>query len=217
MRAGERMVASDGYEVMLFPLEYMNASQEEGGGYSHAGTLQMDFLGWGASGRIEHCPYYAPCTCTCVGISDYSTNNRIYQSVDKVHLADGTLGIVTFECAHDNFPVHSIGDRIIQGQILGRTGTAGYVTGDHLHFQCARGAYAGWEQVPPNNNWQLVNEMHIYDACYVNETIIINGYNYNWREYQGGVTPEEKAKRRRKYPWQIYARQFRRRRGLNGT
>ena len=209
MRAGQRMVADDGYEVMLFPLEYMVISNPEGA-TSHAGTLQIDFLGWNASGRVLNCPYYAPCTCTCIGSSDASTNNRIYQSVDKVHLADGTLGIVTFECAHDNFPVHSIGDRIIQGQILGRTGTAGYVTGDHLHFQCARGAYAGWEQVPPNNNWQLRNEMHIYDACYVNETTIIDGEGYNWREYQGGIEPgPEEEKKKHKFPWVLYARKFR--------
>ena len=209
MRPLQRLIADDGYEVMLFPLEYMNASQEEGGGYSHAGTLQMDFLGWGSFGRVYNCPYYAPCTCTCIGSSDASTNNRIYQSVNKVHLADGTLGYVTFECAHDNSPTHSAGDTIVQGQILGHTGTAGYVTGDHLHFQCARGTYAGWEQVPPNNNWQLRNEMHIYDACYVNDTVIINGYNYNWRDYQGGVTPEDEKKEKHKFPWVLYARKFR--------
>lgn len=194
MQPLQRLYDSDGYEVMLFPLEYMNASQEEGGGYSHAGTLQMDFLGWGSFGRIFNCPYYAPCTCRCVAISDQSANNRIYQSVSQVHLADNTLGIVTFEVAHDNNPPHNIGDVVVQGQLLGRTGTAGNVTGDHLHFQVARGTYSGWEQVPPNNNWQLVNEAHIYDICYVNDTTIVNGYNYNWREYQGGVTPQEDKK-----------------------
>ena len=183
MLAGERKIAPDGYEVMLFPLEYMYISQQEGGGYSHAGTLQMDFLGWGANGRVYNCPYYAPCTCRCVDITDTNANNRVYQSVDKVHLADGTLGIVTFEVAHDNNPPHNIGDVVTQGDLLGRTGTAGYVTGDHLHYQCARGTYAGWEQVPPNNNWQLVNEMHIYDACYVDDTVLVEPYTYNWRIY----------------------------------
>lgn len=204
----QKLVASDGYEVMLFPLEYMNASQEEGGGYSHAGTLQMDFLGWSASGRVLRCSYFAPCTCECVGSTDSSTHNRIYQSRNKVHLADGTLGYVTFEVAHDDMPPHNVGDIVQQGDILGRTGTAGYVTGDHVHFQCARGTYVGWEQVPPNNNWQLKNEMHIYDACYVNNTTIINGYNYNWRTYTGPTPPPTPTKNK-KFPWVLYARKIR--------
>lgn len=208
MIANQRLVAPDGYEVMLFPLEYMNASQEEGGGYSHAGTLQMDFLGWGANGRVYNCPYYAPCSCSCVATTDSSTHNRVWQSDNMVHLADGTLGYVTFEVAHDDNPPYNVGISVTQGTLIGRTGTAGYVTGDHVHFQCARGTYAGWEQVPPNNNWQLVNEMHIYDACYVNDTVIINGYNYNWREYQGGVTPGEDTERK-KFPWVLYARKLR--------
>ena len=208
MRPNQKLVASDGYEVMLFPLEYMNASQEEGGGYSHAGTLQMDFLGWGANGRVYNCPYYAPCTCQCVATTDSSTNNRVFQSINQVHLADGSLGYVTFEVAHDLFPVVGVGVILNQGDLMGHTGTAGYVTGDHVHFQCARGTYAGWEQVPPNNNWQLKNEMHIYDACYINNTTIINGYNYNWREWNG-PTPPTKKKEEKRFPWVLYARKFR--------
>lgn len=208
MRANQRMVASDGYEVMLFPLEYMNISNPEGA-TSHAGTLQIDFLGWDANGRVLNCPYYAPCTCRCVDITDTSTNNRVYESVNMVHLADGTLGYVTFECAHDNFPVTTVGSILTQGQLMGHTGTAGYVTGDHLHFQCGRGTYQGWTQLP-NGNWMLSNEMHIYDACYVNDTTIIDGEGYNWREYQGGIEPEPSEKRKRKFPWAIYSRRFRR-------
>lgn len=207
MIANQKLVASDGYEVMLFPLEYMNASQEEGGGYSHAGTLQMDFLGWDANGRVLNCPYYAPCSCKCVATTDSSANNRVFQSINQVHLADGTLGYVTFEVAHDLFPVVGVGSILNQGDLMGHTGTAGNVTGDHVHFQCARGTYAGWEQVPPNNNWQLKNEMHIYDACYVNDTTIINGYNYNWRIYSGPIPTISKKKD--KFPWVLYSRKFR--------
>lgn len=210
MRANQRLVAPDGYEVMLFPLEYMNASQQEGGGYSHAGTLQMDFLGWGANGRVYNCPYYAPCSCSCVATTDASTHNRVWQSDNMVHLADGTLGYVTFEVAHDDYPPYNVGISVQQGTLIGRTGTAGFVTGDHVHFQCARGTYAGWEQVPPNNNWQLVNEMHIYDACYVNDTVIINGYDYNWRIWDGPTPPVEESTKK-KFPWVLYARKFRHR------
>ena len=206
MLANQRMVADDGKEVMLFPLEYINISQPEGGSYSHAGTLQIDFLGWGANGRVYNCPYYAPCTCKCVATTDASTNNRVWESVNQVHLADGTIGYVTFEMAHDNFPVHGVGAVVQQGALLGHTGTATGV-GDHMHFQCGRGTYQGWTQLP-NGNWMLSNEMHIYDACYVNDTIIIDGEGYNWREYQGGVTPTEETKRK-KFPWVLYARKLR--------
>ena len=55
MIAHQRLVATDGYEVCLFPLSYLNMSQDEGGDYSHAGTLCIDFLGWGANGRVYNC------------------------------------------------------------------------------------------------------------------------------------------------------------------
>ena len=208
MIANEKLVASDGYEVMLFPLEYMYMSQDEGGNYSHAGTLQIDFLGWGANGRVYQCPYYAPCSCQCVATTDLSANNRIYQSLNPVHLADGTLSYVTWEVAHDNNPPTSVGSVLQQGDLMGHTGTAGYVTGDHLHFQTARGLYAGWEQVPPNNNWQLKNEMHIYDACYVNDTTIVEGYGHDWKTYDGPVGPVYDDKKKR-FPWVLYAKKFR--------
>lgn len=208
MTPNQRLVASDGYEVMLFPLEYLYMSQDEGGGYSHAGTLQMDFLGWDSQGRVYQCPYYAPCSCKCIAITDYPANNRIYESLDKVHLPDGTLSYITFETAHDNNPVTQIGTILTQGQLMGHTGTAGNVTGDHLHFQTAKGQYAGWEQVPPNNNWQLVNEMHIYEACYVNDTVIVQGYNHNWVDWTG-PTPPPVTNKKQGFPWVLYARKFR--------
>lgn len=206
MTPNQTLVANDGYEVMLFPLEYMNISQGEGGSYSHAGTYQIDFMGWGANGRITHCPYYAPCTCRCVGTTDLSANNRIYQSTRAVHLANGTLGIVTFEVAHDNTPPHNVNDVVNQGELLGYTGTAGNVTGDHVHLQCANGIYAGWVQ-NQYGNWMLRNEMHIYDACYVNDTTIIDGENYNWVTYDGPVGPT--GTKKKKFPWVLYARKFR--------
>ena len=206
MTAGETMVASDGYEVMLFPLDYMYMSQDEGGGYSHAGTYQIDFLGWDANGRVYQCPYYAPCSCTCVGTTDAAANNRIYQSNAPVHLANGTLGYVTWEVAHDNNPPTSVGSVLNQGDLMGYTGTAGNVSGDHLHFQTADGTYAGWVQLP-NGNWMLRNEMHIYDACYVNDTVIIEGYGHNWIDYTGPIGPTGDSKKR--FPWVLYAKKLR--------
>ena len=191
MRAGEKLKTNDGTEVMLFPLEYMNISQDEYGTTSHNGILAMDFLGWGDSGRIYRCPYYAPCSCTCVASTEEA--NRIWQSNSPVLLADGTIDYVCWVQAHDNIPL-PVGTVLNQGDLLGHTGTAGNVTGDHLHLNIARGTYANWEQVPPNNNWQLKNSMHIYNACYVNDTEIVNGYGHDWKTYNIPVPPTKRAK-----------------------
>lgn len=190
MIAHQRLIASDGYEVCLFPLEYLNISQDEYGGTSHQGTLNMDFLGWGANGRVYGCNYYAPCTCKLVNSTlDPAANMRVWESVAPVHLPDGTLDYICFQFGHDNNPPYStVGTVVTQGELIGHTGTAGYVTGDHVHYNTARGTYAGGERVPPMNQFQLKNSIHIYDANYVNDTVIINGYNHNWRTY-GGPTP----------------------------
>ena len=205
MVANEKLVAADGYEVMLFPLPFLYMSQDEGGDYSHAGTLAMDFLGWSGNGRVYRAPYYAPVSCTCIASTESA--NRIWQSNNLVHLADGTLDYCTWVVAHDNNPP-SVGTVLQQGDLMGHTGTAGQVTGDHLHFNVAKGQYANWEQVPPNNNWQLRNSMHIYNACYVNNTFIIQGYNHPWINYTGPLPPPFEEKKS-KFPWVLYARKLR--------
>lgn len=191
MIAGEKLKTNEGVEVLLFPLPYLYMSQDEGGDYSHAGTLNMDFLGWGANGRIYHAPYYAPCSCTCIASTESA--NRIWQSDNPVLYADGTIDYVTWVQAHDETP-HSVGTHLNQGDLLGHTGEAGKVSGDHVHFNFAKGKYANWEQVPPNNNWQLKNSIHIYNACYVNDTVIVQGYNHKWKTYDKPKPPKPPAK-----------------------
>ena len=206
MVAGERLVASDGKEVMLFPLPYMYISQGEYESYSHAGILAIDFLGWNANGRVYNAPMYAPCTCTCVAVIDVNNNGRVFQSNDMVHTPDGLM-YVTFMCFHDDNPIASVGSTFTQGDVFAHTGTAGYVTGDHTHFNTANGQYAGWENVPPDNNGELKNSSHVYNTCYVNDTVLVNDYSYNWREFQGGVTPSDR--RKGKFPWVLYANKLR--------
>lgn len=210
MVANERLVASDGKEVMLFPLPYMYISQGENGQYSHQGTLNIDFVGYDANGVVLQAPMYAPCTCRCVAIWDTYNNGRVFESVNPVHCADGVLRYVTFMCYHDNNPIASVGDVFTQGDLFAHTGDAGNVTGDHTHFNTAYGTYAGFERVPPDNQSQLVNSSHIYDTCYVNDTVIVEGLGYDWKTYTGPTpTPTEK---RQKFPWVLYSRRLRNRR-----
>ena len=210
MRAGQRMVGSDGKEVMLFPLPYMVISQGEYESFSHAGIMAIDFLGWDENGRVEDAPMYAPCSCRCVATIDDSNHGRIFQSTDMVHTPAG-LQYVTFMCFHDDNPIAMVGSTFTQGDIFAHTGNTGPgVTGDHTHFNTANGVFNPlnyWENVPPDGHGQLVNSNHVYDICYVNDTVLVEDYGYDWLEYSGGHTPSGYTKA--KFPWVLYANKLR--------
>lgn len=201
MVLNQKLKASDGYEVMLFPLAFLYITQGENETFSHNGILAMDFAGYDENGVIPDCPMYAPCSCKCVAIIDSDNNGRVFESLEKVHTPNG-LQYVTFMCFHDENPIANIGDVFTQGEIFAHTGTAGNVTGDHTHFNTANGKYDGWENVPPDNRGQLVNSEHIYNICYVNNTELVNGLNYNWRIFTGLI-------KRHKFKWVLYARKLR--------
>ena len=195
MIANQKLKANDNYEVLLFPLEYMNISQGE-----H--DLAIDFLGWGANGRILNCPFYAPCSCTCIGSTEMA--NRIWQSNSLIHYADGSLDYVCWVQAHDNNSL-PVGTVLSQGDLLGHTGTLGQTTGDHVHFNFAKGTYAGWDS--STGNTRLKNSIHIYDATYINDTVIINDENYNWRTYI--IPPSPSTPVKSKFPWVLYTKKLR--------
>lgn len=214
MRAGQRLVSRiDNKEVMLFPLTSMYISQGEGGSYSHAGTYNIDFLGWN-NGRVYNAPIYAPCSCKCVAIIGGTDNGRVFESLEPVHIAtlNDSTSIVTFMFFHDNNPIANVGDVFNQGDLIAHTGTAGNVTGDHTHFNTAIGSYAGYEYVPPDLNFQLKNSSHIYDTCYVNDTTLVETGGYNWKTFEGGYIPI--INKRKKFNFMLfgYYSKFKRRR-----
>lgn len=187
MIAGQTLVAQDGYEVCLFPLDILYMTQDEGGDYSHQGTYNVDFVG-----TTAQAPLYAPVTMKVVGTSlSYEGGNNVkFESVNPVHLANGNLDYLTIEFSHDsNPPVTTIGQVVAQGQLCYHTGTYGYVTGDHVHTCAGEGHYSGIVQRPPYGWWDLANRIHYWDACYVNDTTIIQGYGHDWRTWDEPVTP----------------------------
>lgn len=210
MLAHQTMVDNDGYQVCLFPMEYMNISQGEGGSYSHSGSYAIDFLGWGANGRVLNCPCYAPVDIKCV----YANSNsyRIFESLEKVHFADGTVDYLTiwFNHGDHNSSIH-LGDIFRQGEQCNETGTTGQgVTGDHSHIIVGKGRYQGQMQI--NGNWTLRNQVHMYNALFVNDTVLIDDYNYDWKEYQGGSPlPPTPVYNKYKFKWVLYADKIRNR------
>lgn len=216
MIAGQRLVASDGYEVALFPMPYMNMSQDEGGDYSHTGTYNIDFLGWNANGRVYQAPIYAPCTMKVVDVKlTYEWGNTVvFESVNLVHLPNGDLDYLTISFGHDtNPPVTTVGSVINQGQLCYHTGTYGQVTGDHVHACLGQGHYTGFTQ-RNTGNYDLTNRIHYWDGVYVNDTVIINGYSHNWLTYSAPPTPTPSRVTTRKtgFKWAIYANKLREKR-----
>lgn len=207
MIAGQKLVASDGYEVALFPMPYLVMSQDEGGDYSHVGTYNIDFLGWGENGRIYQAPIYAPCTMRLVQFwnSEGGGNNCVFESIDKVHLANGQLDYLTIAFGHDsNPPITTIGAIVNQGDLCYHTGTYGNVTGDHVHTCCGQGQFQGYT-TRAGGHQDLTNRIHYWDAVYVNDTIILQGYNHNWINWNIPIHINTRSK----FPWVLYARKLR--------
>lgn len=209
MLAHERMVASDGYEVALFPMEYLYMTQDEGGDTSHVGTYNIDLRGQDANGRVYQCPIYAPCTMKVVytNLTYGGGNLVVFESVDKVHLANGQLDYLTIYFGHDsNPPITTIGAIVQQGELCYHTGTYGHVTGDHTHTCCGQGHYIGITTRPSGHD-DLTNRIHYWDGVYVNDTTIVQGYNHDWIIYHGGITP----KPTQRFKWVLYANEIRKR------
>lgn len=190
MQPLQRLFDNTNHEVCLFPLEYLHVSQGEHQQYA------IDFLGWNALGRVYNCPCYAPFSGSVV----YTGNdhNMIYWSTSEVRFVDGTLDYATVLVAHSETAPASVGTNFIQGQLWYHTGNYGASTGDHLHMEVARG-HVMWD----STGMHLNNPYHLYNMMAVNDTEINLSGDFNWREYQGGVTPSVKVQK--KFPWFIYS------------
>lgn len=205
MLAGQKLVASDGYEVALFPMPYLYMTQDEGGDFSHAGTYNIDFVGYNGSSVIANAPLYAPCKLRIRSVLTDGSNGLTLDSVDKVHLPNGALDYITLGVAHSNNPPSMTIDHVFeQGELFYTTGTAGYVTGDHVHVCVGQGA-GGYLVQRSTGNWDLSNRIHMWEGLFVNNTAIIQGYGHNWQEWQGGSTPLKSwgEERKKSFPFTI--------------
>lgn len=202
MRPLQRLYDNLGNEVCLFPMEYMYLSQGEHQLYA------LDFLGWGASGRVYNCPCYAPFSGSIV----YTGNdhNMIYWSDAPVRLVDGTLSDVSILVAHSMTPPQVVGYHFNQGDIgWYYSGNYGQSTGDHLHMEVALG-HVMWD----STGYHLDNPSHMWNVMAVNDTFLINDLGFNWRNYEGGIVPPTPSAPRGRFPWVLYSRMLRDRRNV---
>lgn len=215
MLAGQTLRAADGYEVALFPMPYLYMSQDEGGDYSHQGTYNIDLLGWNGSARVLAAPIYAPVSCKVVYVENtYASGNmRVFESLDVVHTPSG-LQKILFYFNHDNNPVATtVGQVFNQGDVCSHTGTYGNVTGDHTHTCMGYGEWVSFSvsmTTRPTGHEDLTNRLHYWDAVYINDTGIVQGYNHDWRIWEEPTPPYQIIFNR--FPWVLYTRRLRKRR-----
>ena len=200
MKPNEKMTDGQGNEVALFPMEYLYLSTARNPAEHQ--LLAMDFFGWTAQGRTFDVPCYAPFTCRVT----YTGNdhNMICQSVNPVRYVDGTLDYATVLVAHSDTAPPVVGTIIQQGDLWYHTGNYGQSTGDHLHMEVAKG-----KQTWDTGGLNLKNAYHMYDMLAVNDTLVKRGMNYNWRNYDGGVTPSLESRINKRFPWVLYAKKLR--------
>lgn len=184
MRANQRLIANDGYEVALFPCEalYLSPARDP----DEHDVLALDFLPYDAQGnRITGMLCYAPFSGTVV----YTGNdhNLILESDDLVHAPDGSLKYMRVMVAH-SYIAPVLGTHYVQGQHFYTTGNYGQSFGEHLHMEVAtvdNKSASYWN----SGGIGIYGAIHMWNALYVNDTAMLRGKDYNWRTWSGPTPP----------------------------
>lgn len=178
MRANQRLIANDGYEVALFPCEalYLTPARDP----DEHDVLALDFLPYDTKGnRITGMLCYAPFSGTVV----YTGNdhNLILESDNLVHAPDGSLQYMRCLVAHSEI-APTLHAHYRQGQHFYTTGNYGQSFGEHLHMEIAcvnNKSLQYWN----NGGIGLYNAIHMWNGLYVNDTILLRAESYKWQTY----------------------------------
>lgn len=177
MQKGKTSVRN-GIQDLLCPFTYVRINQGANGSYSHKGTMACD-IGY----KLDKLsPYYAPCDVKCVWIYP-SFGQAMWQSLNPVRFADGTINYITFVTAHDNSFNATVGQVVKQGVKLGNMGNK-QATGYHCHIQCAKGRYtvSNWKK-NEYGIYHFPNEVDFDSVFFMDDTEIeenINTRNAKW-------------------------------------
>lgn len=172
MQAGQKSVGKNGKQNSLFPMRNMYITQGADGDFSHRNSKAIDYQDWTGGRKNLRAPYYAPFDCECIWVNA-NGEGCVWSSVDEVNTPTG-LTYVTIMNWHDNDARnYRVGQRLKQGDILGRTGTSGFVTGDHVHIEMykGKGLSTFQDKSTRRQNWELL---------FVNDTERTKDNGYPW-------------------------------------
>lgn len=180
MIKGQTLVASDGLEVALYPLETCRITQSHYGSTSHSSKTIKNTGLWdvtGGSNDTNKGEIFAPFTCKVVAIKTGKGcgNQVIVVSINKVHLANGEIAYARFGFGHDDVVDVKLGQIVKQGEHLGNCGKKD-ATATHSHLMLGVGEWTRGNSIPTclnKNNayiFYMPNAIDIDDMFYMNDT-----------------------------------------------
>lgn len=195
MYAGQRLIASDGYEVCLFPMDYLYCTQVSSpDSYSHCCGHPCDW-----AGETYTYPVYAPFSGTVTARNLGSAHTLLYTSNAPVHTPSG-LSYVTILLSHMDSV--GTGTTFTQGDLLYRTGTTAIVpVGDHVHIDQSLMHNADWIDSGIVCEWgyacwMLEGSDQPYDVFYLVDTdtvVILQGMTFQYWEEEPTPTPTRRS------------------------
>lgn len=172
-------------EKAMYPMKDIRITQKHGEG-THKSCFAVDDAG--IDGGISN--VYAPFTGVIKKIYTADANEVWLESINKVEYPDGTKDYMTIMFAHDNSVTSLyVGKVINQNEVFYQEGTKGNATGNHLHFECAKGKFtkSGWYQ-DASGYWSIINGKLATDCLWIDDTYnIINTRGYSFKKVQTKV------------------------------
>ncbi|MEG0314120.1 MAG: hypothetical protein RR646_02535 [Erysipelotrichaceae bacterium] len=176
MNKGQKSITNS-IQNILMPMEVTGISQADNEG-THLGTYAVDLTG-ADCGKSNA---YAPVDVECVAMDTKNGNAVWWQSIAPVRFANGAIDYAVFMLIHDNdmTGIH-IGIKYDQGTQIGTEGTAGYATGNHIHFEVAKGKFSHMYDKNIQGTYHLPNNMAVEEACFIDDTKMLNYNNWAWK------------------------------------
>ena len=182
-------------EKAMYPIKTIRITQRDHQG-THADCFATDEAG--LDGGISS--LFTPFTGVIKKIYTKDANEVWLESIEPVLFADGTKDYMTIMFCHDNDVSDLwVGKIIKQGEVFYQEGTKGYATGNHCHFECAKGKFTGtgWHEDNAGywsiNNGKLVTDCLFVDDSYnIIQTLGLNFKNVKELEPKRYGSPVER-------------------------
>lgn len=154
-------------EKAMYPIKTIRITQRDHQG-THADSWATDEAG--PDGGISS--LFAPFTGAIKKIYSADANEVWLESAEPVEYPDGTKDYMTIMFAHCNDVSHLwVGKVIKQGESFYSEGTKGQATGNHCHFECAKGKFTGTGWHKDNAGyWSINNGKLVTDCLFIDDS-----------------------------------------------